>query len=90
MARGSSSTILVGSVLVGASLAAGALAMFLMSRSAYRRARLEAILDDPARVFDSSWILQGGALMLLLLGLVGIALIVFGIRDRVSGTQPKS
>ncbi len=87
MAHSSSSPILIGSVLVGASLSAGALGWFLMSRSAYRRARLEAILDEPSRVFDSSWVLQGGALLLLLLGLVGVAMIVFGIRDRAAPSK---
>lgn len=82
MARPSSSPIVIGASLVGAALALGALGVFLISRSAYRRARLEAILDEPSRIFGSSWLLQGGALLLLIAGLVGLALIVFGIRDR--------
>jgi hypothetical protein len=78
----SPNTILVGAVLAAASLASGATGLFLISRSAYRRARLEAILDEPARIFDSSLVLQGGALLVFLLGLVGLAMIGFGLRDR--------
>jgi len=84
VARPSSSPIVIGASLVGASLAVGGLGVFLLSRSAYRWARLEAILDEPSRIFGSYWLLQGGAMLVLITGLVGLALIVFGIRDRIA------
>ncbi len=83
----SSNTLVVGAALTLASLAAAGLGLFVLTRSAYRRARLEAVLEQPARIFDSSWMLQGGALLVLVMGLVGLAMIVFGLRDRLSGRE---
>jgi hypothetical protein len=83
----SSNALVVGGLLTGLSLAAGGLGLFVISRSAYRRARLDAILEDPARITGSSWVLQGGALVLLVMGLVGVAMIVFGLRDRRSAPR---
>lgn len=85
--------MIIGASLTAASIAGGALGLYLISRSAYRRARLEVILDEPDRIFDSSFALQGGALLVALLGLVGLAMIGFGLRDRATrrvSAQPKS
>ena len=76
--------MVIGACLTVAALAAAGLGLFVLTRSAYRRARLEAILEEPARIFDSSFLLQGAAVGVLLIGLVGVAMLAFGIRDRLA------
>lgn len=77
----SGNTIVIGACLTVGALAAGGLGLFVLSRSAYRRARLEAIVEEPARLFDSSWLLQGAAFGVLIVGLVGLVMVALGIRD---------